>query len=374
MDLECDHTEPHTPCTGRDNKGKSRTRASAAYPLGLLSIIVAIAALISGVPTETSNLNHTPNHDTYSIDSNVDTKNHDNWYVSFPFDTHECRSMDEWQNESWYGGQDECFLARRKLEIYWDRVKDLPPEKPSTHADVSFHESVPEPIKQKVLDGIQQYKRILDAPLDGIPLVVNGPQVKIKLKDDAKPRRCPEPIWGHGAKRAVLTEWAKEALRTGEFEHCPESEWASRPHEVMKRKRGSAKTDTDYDIRVCGDYVYVNDQCVRLQANAPNTRYLLEKAAGHHAYWYTDMWRQYNQWELHDDSRNVCAIWTPLGLLRPARGQFGLKNMGIVAQARAQCVWHARDTCRNLPRTQQLTQLMILQGSLPTRSSTGKST
>lgn len=171
-------------------------------------------------------------------------------------------------------------------------MKDLPPETPSTHADVSFHETVPAKIQKRVVEGIAKYKRILDAPLDGIPLVVNGPKVKIKLKETAKARRCPTSVWGHGAKRAVLTEWAKDVLRTREFEHCPESEWASRPHEVMKRKRGSAKTDNDYDIRVCGDYVYVNDQCVRLQANAPNTRYLLEKAAEHHAYWYTDMWRQ----------------------------------------------------------------------------------
>ena len=44
------------------------------------------------------------------------------------------------------------------------------------------------------------------------------------------------------------------------------------------------------------------------------------------------MWKQYNQWVLHEDSQNLCAIWTPLGLLRPTQDQFGLKNMDIVAQ------------------------------------------
>ena len=87
MELECNHTKPHTPCTGRDEKGKSRTRASASYPSGLLAIIVAIAALIAGVPTSIDNAGCTQTHDTYSIDNDA-TADHDNFYLSFPFDTH----------------------------------------------------------------------------------------------------------------------------------------------------------------------------------------------------------------------------------------------------------------------------------------------
>ena len=116
------------------------------------------------------------------------------------------------------------------------------------------------------------------------------------------------------------------------FEFCPESEWASRPHIALKPKRGSARDADDFDIRVCGDYVYVNSQTKRLQANAPNVPYQLELAAGKRRYWYTDQDRQYNQWGLAEESRNLCAIWTPLGLLRPTRLQFGLKNAGVITQ------------------------------------------
>ena len=42
--------------------------------------------------------------------------------------------------------------------------------------------------------------------------------------------------------------------------------------------------------------------------------------------------KQYNQWVLDPESRNMCAIWTPIGLLCPTCGQFGLMNMGIVDQ------------------------------------------
>ena len=41
------------------------------------------------------------------------------------------------------------------------------------------------------------------------------------------------------------------------------------------------------------------------------------------AYWYTDGDRQYWGWELEVKSRNIAALWTPLGLLRPTRLQFG---------------------------------------------------
>jgi hypothetical protein len=58
----------------------------------------------------------------------------------------------------------------------------------------------------------------------------------------------------------------------------------------------------------------------------------LEKAAGKHACWYTDIDKQYNQRVSDPESRNMSAIWAPIGLLCPTRGQFGLMNMGIVAQ------------------------------------------
>ena len=52
------------------------------------------------------------------------------------------------------------------------------------------------------------------------------------------------------------------------------------------------------------------------------------------AYWYTDGDRQYNGWRLDEKSRDIAALWTPLGLLRPTRLQFGLMNAGIVTQGR----------------------------------------
>ena len=83
---------------------------------------------------------------------------------------------------------------------------------------------------------------------------------------------------------------------------------------------------------MCGDYVYCNSQCVPLQANAPDVPSQINRAAGGAAFWYTDGHSQYNGWTLHPDSRDVLALWTPIGLIRPTVMQFGWLNSGVIAQ------------------------------------------
>ena len=91
-----------------------------------------------------------------------------------------------------------------------------------------------------------------------MPLAVKGGKVTIQLKPNAKATRCGRPKWGHGPKTKILEKWADKKLATGEYEYAPHCEWGSRLHIAMKTKRGSAKDDDDFDIRVCGDYVRVN--------------------------------------------------------------------------------------------------------------------
>ena len=92
------------------------------------------------------------------------------------------------------------------------------------------------------------------------------------------------------------------------------------------------KDATDFGIRVCGDYVEVNKCTVRLQANAPNVPFQIERASGRHAYWYTDGFKQYNGWLVEEKTQEIMAVWTPRGLLAPTRMQFGAMNAGVVAQ------------------------------------------
>jgi hypothetical protein len=89
-------------------------------------------------------------------------------------------------------------------------------------------------------------------------MAVKVDPVKIRLKPNARPKRCPQPKWGYGAKMNVMTKWAKQQLKSGMFEHARDSPWASRPHIAHKAIRGTSKDDDVFDVRIVGDYVYVN--------------------------------------------------------------------------------------------------------------------
>ena len=94
----------------------------------------------------------------------------------------------------------------------------------------------PTKVQERVRREVLKAKGVFDDGQYGMPRAAKGKPVDIKMKPDAKPRRCPEPVWGHGAKRRILTEWATEKLRTGEFVHCPKGGWASRTHIALKTK------------------------------------------------------------------------------------------------------------------------------------------
>ena len=114
------------------------------------------------------------------------------------------------------------------------------------------------------------YRRVFESCRDGRPLAVKSGETHIKLKADARPKKCPEPRWGNGPLRDILAAWALKQIASGMFEYAPESEWASRIHIAKKVARGATQDDESFGIRVCGDYQYSNSQCVPLQANSPD--------------------------------------------------------------------------------------------------------
>ena len=82
--------------------------------------------------------------------------------------------------------------------------------------------------------------------------------VHINLKQSTQPKRCPQPKWGYEAKRDIFTKWAKQKIACDMFEPAIASPWASRPHIAHKAIRGTSKDGDITDIRIVGDYVYVN--------------------------------------------------------------------------------------------------------------------
>ena len=107
----------------------------------------------------------------------------------------------------------------------------------------------------------RSYRRVFESANNGRPLAVRGGETRIKLKEGARPKKCPEPRWGHGPLRDILTAWALKQIASGMFEFAPESEWASRIHIAKKVKRGAEQDDESFGIRVCGDYVQCNPEC-----------------------------------------------------------------------------------------------------------------
>ena len=76
----------------------------------------------------------------------------------------------------------------------------MPPSPPSTHTYVRIHPDVPATVKKRVLEAISEKRRIFNATAETwLPLARHAKPVLIKMKPDATPRLCIEPVWGHGA-------------------------------------------------------------------------------------------------------------------------------------------------------------------------------
>ena len=341
MALRCDHAHKHPPCTGRDEDGIPRTRSTSAYTPTLIMMLAAVAAVITGamVGATVDSADAVTARDDTRIDEDIYwsqiMSERDSWFSEFTVDDGFIvpETCAEWAALEWLPTDEhECFLVRDKLQTYWDRTRNAKASKLKGHEWVVIAKDVPTLIAKRVKTAVVKHKRVFNEGLGGLPLAVKGGVVTAHLKDDAKPQRCPAPKWGHGPKRRILERWADEKLATGEFVLAPHCEWGSRLHIALKVKRGSAKADEDFDIRVCGDYVKVNTQCKRLLANQPTIPYQLERGSGRMRYWSTDGRKQYNGWVLTEKASKMLAVWTPRGLLRPTRLQFGWLNAGIICQ------------------------------------------
>ena len=202
----------------------------------------------------------------------------------------------------------EAFLSELKLRLYWDRVRDLPEKVKGGIEAIRYSEDAPQNVVTYVKDDMIRLRRVFESATEGIPLEVTSDPIRFHLRPNAVTKRCPQPILGHGAKAAILTKWARQQIQCGMFRQARDSPWASRPHIAHKTIRGTSNDADVFDIRIVGDYVYVNSQIVRLQPNGPHAMSQIRHAAGHHAYCFTDGDQQYQGWALHEDSQNVLAV------------------------------------------------------------------
>ena len=147
--LVCDHNFKHPRCVGRDGDGASRTKATSAYTHDLVMMLVMIAGVLAGtfmgagydagVSTEAA-------HETYVLEQCVAPAVTDLGRGNKPL------SFAEWI----YDGDDthECYLAKVKLEAYWEHTKDALPKPGSTYKDFRIHERVPTRVRNHVLSKV----------------------------------------------------------------------------------------------------------------------------------------------------------------------------------------------------------------------------
>ena len=147
--------------------------------------------------------------------------------------------------------------------------------------------------------------------------------VKILFKDGAQPVSCPRPRWGPYQDK-LLRSWTQKALKEGLVEMADDDcVYASRPHLTAKPNGG---------IRVTGDYSKLNETIPKRPMNLPNMEDQLRRHLGAKYFTVADAAQGYFQMILDKESRQKCAIWTPLGKVVPTRLPMGIKNAGVVYQ------------------------------------------
>ena len=85
----------------------------------------------------------------------------------------------------------ESYLAETKLHLYWDRIRDLPDKVKGGIEVIRFGDNVPPDVLKYVQHHIKRLRRVFESAKSGLPLRVNGDSVRINLKDNAHPKRCP---------------------------------------------------------------------------------------------------------------------------------------------------------------------------------------
>lgn len=215
-----------------------------------------------------------------------------------------------------------CYLSELKCkQIMMEnpkfmQVRDFQQE--INQPDVSGENMSPEQIKK--LTNMIRSKKVW-ASTDALPPPMkNVTKVHFDLKHGAEPVDCGRPRWGK-FQEMLLTAWTRRGLSEGALKMAPPTcQWANRPHVVMKPDGKSA--------RVTGDYVRTNDRLPKLPVNLPSQEDVIRKHKGAKFFTQVDAIKGYNQLEIDEETQQICALWTPLGLVVPTRLTEGTKNAG----------------------------------------------
>ena len=242
--------------------------------------------------------------------------------------TTECRTTDETSIQSYYVSDltDEVYLSEIKCKTILQNNPEIFKPKSYNAKMVEINSNTDELPKehQKRLHALVSEFHDTFAGANTLPNPMrNQPAAHFLLREGAEPTRCPKPRWGPSQEQLLL-KWARASLATGLIEPAsPNCPYANRPHVVEK---------SDHEARVTGDFVKLNENIIKRPGNLPNMEDELRRHRGAKYFTLADAAQGYYQLELDHESRQLCALWTPLGLMVPTRLWMGPKNAGSIYQ------------------------------------------
>ena len=230
---------------------------------------------------------------------------------------------------------EEVFITEAMFRSFNERKLTHSARKTFSLADITI--PAEEPARSKVQVLMREFADRF-AKHDGEPPALNVEPYKILLKSGAVLPLVKKPNWPP-AQEEYWRRWATAALAEGE--RVPDGGWerappncrtASRPIAVLKTGPSGLRPelDPDFDVRPCGAYVEINDCCEPEPTEAPDREKLVRRFGLFKLFFGTDGISSYRQVLLHEDSRDLTALWTPIGIIRSRRLVFGMKNAGTV--------------------------------------------
>ena len=154
---------------------------------------------------------------------------------------------------------------------------------------------------------------------------------QFKLKPDAKPVQVPPTKYGP-AKRSLITDWVHWGVEEDLLEKADGAKYASRLHLAAKYGASTPKSEPPDGIRITWAGVEANEGIIKSVPTYPDAWDQIYKVAQYKYKFSADGLKQYWSIPLDEESREVTAFWTPLGLYRFKRLVMGTKNAATVAQ------------------------------------------
>lgn len=225
--------------------------------------------------------------------------------------------------------------TRKFLELNPDYLKDEE-EKREPWSDITIgHDtsngvSNTSSLPKVVLDHIKQ--RLFTKQYQNVfsyhPGEMEQVEIKLKLKPGfTLPKHIPKRHIGP-AQTKVLNFFYDDMLRRGLYEPAPDAEFYS--HLTLVAKPDGHGNITK--LRVCGDYRIPNLAFPKQAQNLPESDEIRSRFSGRDIYSQFDLTGSFLQLRIHPSSRNILAVWTPKGIIRPVFMPFGPRNSSAIFQ------------------------------------------